>query len=81
MIHIQQLGNFMYVIVFANLGIFKLESLLKCYLILIHKRSHFEKFFFKILTVIELFIAIFIRAGVLAMATAVAAVSPMLAPK
>lgn len=71
----------MYVIVFANLGIFKLESLLKCYLILIHKRRHFEKFFFKILTVIELFIAIFIRAGVLAMATAVAAVSPMLAPK
>lgn len=80
MIHIQQLGNFMYVTVFANLGIFKLESLLKCYLILIHKRSPFEKFF-KILTVIELFIAIFIRAGVLAMATAVAAVSPTLAPK
>lgn len=71
----------MYVIVFANLGIFKLESLLKCYLILIRKRWHFEKFFLKILTVIELFIAIFIRAGVLAMATAVAAVSPMLAPK
>lgn len=71
----------MYVIVFANLGIFKLESLLKCYLILIRKRRHFEKFFLKILTVIELFIAIFIRAGVLAMATAVAAVSPMLAPK
>lgn len=71
----------MYVTVFANLGIFKLESLLKCYLILIRKRRHFEKFFLKILTVIELFIAIFIRAGVLAMATAVAAVSPMLAPK
>lgn len=71
----------MYVTVFANLGIFKLESLLKCYLILIRKRSHFEKFFLKILTVMELFIAIFIRAGVLAMATAVAAVSPMLAPK
>lgn len=39
----------MYVIVFANLGIFKLESLLKCYLILIRKRSHFEKFFLKYL--------------------------------
>lgn len=39
----------MYVIVFANLGIFKLESLLKCYLILMHKKSHFEKFFLKYL--------------------------------
>lgn len=64
----------MYVIVFVNLGIFKLESLLKCYLILIYKRLFFEKFF-KIFIVIEFFIVIFIRVGVLVMVIVVVVVS------